>query len=441
MSLITKTMKYRIEYNKDLYKWLKDIQYNVFRMKNKAITMAWDWQQFSFGYKKRFEKYPNQKEVIGRTLKQDIYHEVKEWNVGYNSLFCDASIKEALDKFKEKKEAILKGEESIISYKRNGSFPIRAQQICNLQKEKEHIYKVDFSLLSSKKAKEEKTKTQVNVTLRAGGGASDIMDRVINNEYKMADSRIIYNQRKKRFFLLLTYKFEPPKVTTNPYRIMGVDLGLVIPATVTINDIPYSTKYVGNAQEVEEFVNQIEERKRRIQRARKWAGRGSVGHGVKTRIKPLNKIRNKISNFKDTKNHQWSRYIVDYAVKNGVGTIQMEDLSGIREKDKFLKDWTYYDFQYKIEYKAKEYGINVIKVKPQFTSSRCYRCGAIHRPKDDQKWRSKRDLFTCLNCNYEAHADRNASENLSIPSIDKVIEQEKDMWFKKWEKQLNSLVR
>src|SRR5699024_7055520 len=216
MSLITKTMKYRIEYNKDLYKWLEDIQYNVFRMKNKAITMAWDWQQFSFGYKKRFEKYPNQKEVIGRTLKQDIYHEVKEWNVGYNSLFCDASIKEALDKFKEKKEAILKGEESIISYKRNGSFPIRAQQICNLQ--------------------EEKTKTQVNVTLRAGGGASDIMDRVINNEYKMADSRIIYNQRKKRFFLLLTYKFEPPKVTANPYRIMGVDLGLVIPATVTIND-------------------------------------------------------------------------------------------------------------------------------------------------------------------------------------------------------------
>src|SRR5699024_12049905 len=52
------------------------------------------------------------------------------------------------------------------------------------------------------------------------------------------------------------------------------------------------------------------------------------------------------------------------------------NLSGIREKDKFLKDWTYYDFQYKIEYKAKEYDINVIKVKPQFTSSRCYRCGA-----------------------------------------------------------------
>src|SRR5699024_6627152 len=105
------------------------------------------------------------------------------------------------------------------------------------------------------------------------------------------------------------------------------------------------------------------------------------------------------------------------------------------------KDWTYYDFQYKIEYKAKEYDINVIKVKPQFTSSRCYRSGAIHRPKDDKKWRSKRDLFNSLNCNYEAQADRNASENLSIPSIEKVIEQEKDMLLKKWEKQLNSLVQ
>src|SRR5699024_8998315 len=68
------------------------------------------------------------------------------------------------------------------------------------------------------------------------------MDRVINNEYKMADSRIIYNQRKKRFFLLLTYKFEPPKVTTNPDRIMGVDLGLAIPATVTINEDRKSTR-------------------------------------------------------------------------------------------------------------------------------------------------------------------------------------------------------
>src|SRR5699024_12831773 len=146
MSLITKTMKYRIEYNKDLYKWLEDIQYNVFRMKNKAITMAWDWQQFSFGYKKRFEKYPNQKEVIGRTLKQDIYHEVKEWNVGYNRSFCDDSIKGALVKFKEQKGAILKGAESIISYNRNITFPIRAQHERHLQSANGKTYTFNFDI-------------------------------------------------------------------------------------------------------------------------------------------------------------------------------------------------------------------------------------------------------------------------------------------------------
>lgn len=55
------------------------------------------------------------------------------------------------------------------------------------------------------------------------------------------------------------------------------------------------------------------------------------------------------------------RYIVDFAIKNGCGVIQMEDLSGFTEKAKesFLKNWVYYDLQNKIEYKAKEKGINV----------------------------------------------------------------------------------
>ena len=95
-------------------------------------------------------------------------------------------------------------------------------------------------------------------------------------------------------------------------------------------------------------------------------------------------------------------------------------MSGIGDKsDKFLKNWTYYDLQQKVEYKAKEKGIDVKYIKPKYTSQRCSKCGYI-----DKENRENRDNFICLKCGYKAHADYNASQNISIENIDKIIEEE-----------------
>lgn len=428
-----KTMKYKIKYDKQLYSLLKEIQYSTFRMKNRAITMAWDWQQFSFSYMSRFEKWPRERETIGQSLKQDIYHEVKEWNKGYNSLFCDASIRVALDDFKRNKKKILKGEESIISYKKNGAFPIRASQIKHLERINKKKYCAKLSILASAKAKELGVQTQLKVILEAGGGANAIMDRVIDETYELVDSKIGYRKQKNEFYLLMSYKLEKQEIYLNQNRVMGIDLGINNPATISINDILYSTKFVGSKDEIINFENQLRTKKKRLQQSRKWAGKGSTGHGVKTRIKPLENLKSKISNYKSTKNHVWSKYIVDYAVLNGVSLIQMEDLSGINEGNKFLKRWTYYDLQQKITYKAEEYGIEVIRVNPNHTSARCNCCGAIHRDRDKNIWRKTATKFYCMNCNYKGNADANASKNLTVKDIDKVIKQEKDKWFKKFD--------
>lgn len=439
--MIVKTMKYRIEYDEKLYEYLREIQYNVFRIKNKTVSMAYDFQQFSFGYKERFGKYPNQKEVIGQSLKQDIYHTVKEWNEGYNSTFCDASIKEALEKFDEQKLRVLKGEESLVSYRRDGSFPIRSGQIRQLKKSKKNLFEVKLSLLSPSKAKKEGVPSQVVVKLRSGGGATSIMERIIEGSYSLGDSRVTYCKRKKRYFLLLAYRFKKKEVFADENIVMGVHLGVVNPITISIKDAPYPTEYVGTAQEVRNFEQQMRRRRKSIQVSRKWAGKGSSGRGVKTRIKPLTKIKAKISNFKKLKNHQWSRYIVDQAIKNGVGLIQIEDLTGISDsyfEHKFLRNWTYYDLQEKITYKANEVGIKVLRVNPSYTSSRCYDCGAIfHKDVADKRWRKPLQRFTCLNCGTKKCADKNASMNLTIKDIDKIIETEKDDWFEKWSSEVN----
>src|SRR5699024_3787402 len=198
----------------------------------------------------------------------------------------------------------------------------------------------------------------------------------------------------------MSYKFEKQKVYINKSRIMGIDLGIDSTAAISIN-IPYSTRFVGSKDEIINVENQMREKKKQLQRSRKWAGKGSKGRGVKTKMNTLENLKNKISNYIDTKNHLWSKYIVDYAVSNSVGIIQMEDLSAINDNKKFLIGWTYYDLQKKITYKAEEYEIEVIKVNPNYTSSRCNCCGAIHRKTDKSIWRETTTKFNCMNCDYK----------------------------------------
>ena len=100
----------------------------------------------------------------------------------------------------------------------------------------------------------------------------------------------------------------------------------------------------------------------------------------------------------------------------------MEDLTGVtNESNRFLKNWSYYDLQTKIEYKAKEVGIDVVYIKPRYTSQRCSKCGFI-----DKNNRPVQARFTCLKCGYSENADYNASQNISIKDIDKIIDKEKE---------------
>ena len=122
-------------------------------------------------------------------------------------------------------------------------------------------------------------------------------------------------------------------------------------------------------------------------------------------------------------NHKVSKYVVELAEKNKCATIQMEDLSGATKEvnDTFLKSWSFCDLQQKIIYKAKEKGINVIKINPQYTSKRCSKCGCIHE--DNRDCKNNQSKFECKICGYKENADINASKNISIPHIDTIIKE------------------
>lgn len=421
MIKVVKTMKYEIKYDKELYNLLGDIQHAIWLIKNRATTAAYDWQQFSFGYNERFGEYPKEKELLGKTLSPDVYGFLKEMGSFVSSSIVDSAVNEAITKFKNDKVKILKGEQSIQIYRRNGSFPIRTSQLKCLTKLDNKTYNAKLSLLSNEGAKERDCKGQFLVTLITGNGAYEILDRVINGDYKMCDSRIY--KRKNKFYLLLTYKFEKEaEKVLDENRIMGVDIGVAVPAVLAINVEKYYRQYVGDAKEVSDFVAQINNRKKRLQRSRKWAGEGSRGSGRKKLMKPVDAISDKIHNYRETKNHTWSRFIVNEALKNECGTIQIEDLTGITTDNTFLKDWTFYSLQQKIIDKAREHGIKVVKVKPNYTSQRCNKCGFIHNDVKKEIWRPTQADFKCLNCGHGSNADLNAARNIAIKGIEKIIE-------------------
>ena len=62
--MLVKSMKYRIKFDKELYKVLDDITYHAYKIKNLATTMAYDWQQFSFSYQNRFGEYPQPLQLV-----------------------------------------------------------------------------------------------------------------------------------------------------------------------------------------------------------------------------------------------------------------------------------------------------------------------------------------------------------------------------------------
>ena len=415
---VTQVMKYEIQFEKELYDILREIQHSVWRIKNKATSIAYDWQQFSFSYNERFGEYPNNKKILGKSVVSDIYSQVKELGSFITSYIADASTQEAVKKFEELKLDIVKGNKNIPSYKRDGSFPIRTKQIKDLSKINNKTYTFKLALLSKEGSKQQNKPTQIPVKLKTGGSAKEILDRVVSGEYKLCDSRI--SLKKNKYYLLMVYQHEVKQMDLDENNITGIDMGIVYPVYMAFNN--NSNRYNVEGGEIDQFRKGIQARRNALLKQGKYCGEGRRGHGRVTRLIPIQKLEGRVEDFKKTTNHKYSKYVVDMAIKHNCGTIQMEDLSGIADGEKkstFLGNWTYYDLQQKITYKAEKIGIKVVKIKPDYTSQRCSKCGNIHKENRDAK--KDQSKFKCVTCGFETNADYNAARNIATKDIEKII--------------------
>lgn len=236
----------------------------------------------------------------------------------------------------------------------------------------------------------------------------EIINRIIEGVYDYGDSSIQIKDRK--MFLLLSVKIPRQKHKLNNDLCVGVDLGVNVPASCALSKGLCRTT-IGSR---ETFLNErlkIQAQRKNRQKILKFA---KGGKGRTKKLKGLEKIKQKERNFTTTYNHKISKAVVDFALRNKAAVIKLEFLEGYGENETnsfILRNWSYYQLQNFIQYKAQKHNIKTVFIDPYETSKRCHCCGEIGE-------RPKQDSFYCVNSECKQYkerqfADYNAAVNIA----------------------------
>lgn len=273
----------------------------------------------------------------------------------------------------------------------------------------------------------------------------EVFKKIFTEEYKVGGSTIEIKGTK--IIINLTLEVPQIKMCLDENVTVGVDLGQAIPAMCALNNDYYKRLAIGNVDDFLRIRTQMQEERKRLQCHLRNA---NGGHGRKKKLRALERLKQREKNFVQTYSHMVSRKVVDFAVKHNAKYINIEDLSGFG-RDKYghvkddeqakmvLRNWSYYNLQEKIKYKANIYGIEVRKIDPKFTSQICSVCG-------EKGIRQTQKEFICINPECSCHkmyqnqkyinADFNAARNIAMSQ--KFINEDKETAKKNEQKKENS---
>ncbi len=195
---------------------------------------------------------------------------------------------------------------------------------------------------------------------------------------------------------------EVPTEQTVGNVMMGVDLGLKVPAVVVTST--GKTKFVGNGRQNKYVRRKYNQRRRKMGKLKK--------------LSAIRKQANKEQRYMKDQNHKISRQIVNMAIEEQVAIIKIEKLTNIRQTTrtsrknaKNLHNWSFYQLQMFIAYKAALAGIQVVEVNPAYTSQTCPTCGKRNKAMDR--------TYQCPACGFHAHRDRVGAINIMHqPAVD-----------------------
>ena len=345
-----------------------------------------------------------------RDIKSDIFKNAQKSLTNSNPLFNEINFGKGIDtksaitqRVKKDfstslKNGLAKGERTITNYKRSYPLITRGRNLKFQYQDDDIIIKwvnkiVFKVVLGSGKIRENKIELQ------------HTLHKIIDGEYKISESKIYFDKNNN---LMLALHFDIPTNKQNEIikdRVLGVDLGIKYPAYMCLSDDTYKREHIGSIDDFLRVREQMQTRRRKLQHDLKF---NKGGKGRKKKLQALDRLRDKEKNFATTYNHMISKNVIEFAKKYNCEYIHLEKLTKDGFSSEILRNWSYYQLQQHIEYKADREGIKVRYVNPAYTSQTCSRCGNV-----DKENRQEQEKFKCTKCGHKLNADHNAAINIA----------------------------
>lgn len=183
-----------------------------------------------------------------------------------------------------------------------------------------------------------------------------IMERLLRDEIKLCTSQI--QLKCGKIYWLAVFEFEKEGHLLKPEIIAEASLSLEHPIVAKANNVRIN---IGSKEEFLYRRLAIQASQKRIQDGIAFA---RSGNGAKRKQKALYKSENMESKYVSQRLHLYSRKLIDFCIKQQAGTLiikNQEDKIGIAKEQEFvLRNWSYYELQTKIKYKAEKAGIELI---------------------------------------------------------------------------------
>lgn len=200
-----------------------------------------------------------------------------------------------------------------------------------------------------------------------------------------------YNKQSKKFFINLIYQGEIVPSLSERSETIGLDRGVYNLVTTSTGE-HYGSKHMRAKRREHLYLRKKLQQK-----------------GTRSAKRLLVKRSGKEKRFMLNNNH----VIVNKLIQTNPtsSTFVLETLTGIKNHKRgkkintFLNQWSYYQLETILTYKAQDRGIRVKHIDPRYTSQACNQCGIINK---NNRFKNK---YSCA-CGWVTHADVNAAMNI-----------------------------
>ncbi len=260
---------------------------------------------------------------------------------------------EVTKKYRETRNALLKGNASLYTYRNNIPIPFSFQSVSDLHWNQDrqcflfNLFNIPFRIVLGRDKSNHKK----------------VFEDVITGQLRISNLCLNIDDIKRKLFLHVDIDISVNKKELDKNRYMNAVLSADVPIIAGFNGVE---KEIGNK---EEFTHRLLQLHVAIKRAKINSRFSAEGKGRKRKNLALGKLLEKEKDYLNTRIHTYTKLLLDYAIENRCGTINLlnfTDRDKSRKKEPLLlKSWTYCGIRQKIEYKARMNGIevNVINVE------------------------------------------------------------------------------